>query len=485
MKKRIKNIIDNIEHVSFKGDSQIIVDELVFDSKKASSGSLFFAIKGTKNDGHDFIQNAYDNGCRAFVVEKQIKIDGDYSCVLTKNTSRALAVSASFFYDNPSEKLKLIGVTGTNGKTTTATLLYELFTSIGHCSGLISTVINKVGREIDSATHNTPDPIKINSLLLKMVQKGCSYVFMEVSSHAIHQNRIYGLSFSGAMFTNITHDHLDYHKTFSEYLKVKSQLFNQLKTTAFALTNIDDKNGEIVVQNTKAKIFSYALKRPADFKVKIIENELCGLNLQVNGKEFLTRLIGRFNAYNIVAVYGCALLLGQEEIEVLCALSNLKSAEGRFDHFQSKGGVTAIIDYAHTPDALKNVLETISSIKKKNSNVITVVGCGGDRDQEKRPKMAKIAFSKSNFTFLTSDNPRSEDPQFIIDQMLNGISVDDQEHVFAILDRKQAIKMALSFAKQGDIVLIAGKGHEKYQEIKGVRHPFDDVELTKQYLINK
>ncbi len=484
MKKKIQDIISDLEYISIIGDANMLVEELIFDSKKATSKSIFFAVRGTIHNGHDFVQNAYDNGCRAFVLESDMKLGADCVCIMVKNSSKFLALASSNFYDAPSSKMNLIGVTGTNGKTTVATLLHDLFTSLGHFVGLLSTVENKIGQEVIPSTHTTPDSVAINMLLHKMVQEGCEYVFMEVSSHAIHQNRTLGLKFKGAVFTNISHDHLDYHKTFTEYIKVKTRLFDQLDKEAFALTNVDDRNGNVVVQNTIANRYSYALKSPADFKVKIIENQLSGLLVNLNGKELSTRLIGRFNAYNLTAIYASAILLNQDELEVLCALSNLSSAEGRFEPYKGNNGVTAIIDYAHTPDALENVLDTILSFKKKGAKLYTVVGCGGNRDVDKRPKMASIAFSKSDYVFFTSDNPRSEDPQEIINQMLSGIENQEDSNVFEVLDRQQAIKMALSFASENDVVLIAGKGHEKYQEINGVRHHFDDKEIAKKYLKN-
>jgi UDP-N-acetylmuramoyl-L-alanyl-D-glutamate--2,6-diaminopimelate ligase len=387
---------------------------------------------------------------------------------------------ADRFYSSPSKQLKLIGVTGTNGKTTTTTLLFNVFRTMGKSCGLLSTVVNKINdREIPS-THTTPDPVSLNALLAEMVAEGCTHCFMEVSSHAVDQHRVTGLHFTGGVFTNITHDHLDYHKTFANYIKAKKGFFDQLPKNAFALVNADDKNGSVMLQNSSADRHTYALRSPADYRAKVIENQFSGLVLQLDGVEVWTKLIGDFNAYNLLAVYGVCRLLGEDQTEVLTAISRLESVEGRFQYLNSDSGITAIIDYAHTPDALENVLKTIQNIRKGSSSVITVVGCGGDRDKDKRPKMAAIAAVKSDQVILTSDNPRSEDPQDIIDQMMNGIELSEQVKTLSIVDRKQAIKTAIALAKSGDIILIAGKGHEKYQEIKGVKHPFDDKALANE-----
>jgi UDP-N-acetylmuramoyl-L-alanyl-D-glutamate--2,6-diaminopimelate ligase len=387
---------------------------------------------------------------------------------------------ADRFYSSPSKQLKLIGVTGTNGKTTTTTLLFNVFRTMGKSCGLLSTVVNKINdREIPS-THTTPDPVSLNALLAEMVAEGCTHCFMEVSSHAVDQHRVTGLHFTGGVFTNITHDHLDYHKTFANYIKAKKGFFDALPKHAFALVNADDKNGSVMLQNSSAERHTYALRSPADYRAKVIENQFSGLVLQLDGVEVWTKLIGDFNAYNLLAVYGVCRLLGEDQTEVLTAISNLDSVEGRFQYLNSDTGITAIVDYAHTPDALENVLKTIQNIRKGSSSVITVVGCGGDRDKDKRPKMAAIAAVKSDQVILTSDNPRSEDPQDIIDQMMNGIELNEQVKTLSIVDRKQAIKTAIVLAKSGDIILIAGKGHEKYQEIKGVKHPFDDKALANE-----
>ena len=394
---------------------------------------------------------------------------------------------ASNFYDNPSSKLKLVGVTGTNGKTTIATLLYKLFRSLGYKAGLFSTVRNFVNDKVYEATHTTPDPVRLNSLFNEMVEQGCDFVFMEVSSHAIVQNRVTGLDFKGGIFTNITHDHLDYHSTFDNYLTAKKKFFDQLPEETFALVNIDDKHGKVMVQNTKAKIYSYALKTMADFKAKIIENLFEGMHLNIDNIDIWTKLIGEFNAYNLLAIYGCALLLGEDKEEVLRIISNLEAVDGRFNYVRSNDGVTAIVDYAHTPDALENVLNTINQIRTGKNQLITVVGAGGDRDKAKRPKMARVAADKSNKIILTSDNPRTESPEAIIDDMIEGLdNKDNLKKVLIIVDRREAIKTACMLAKRGDIILIAGKGHETYQEINGVRTHFSDKEIVEeQFLIKK
>jgi UDP-N-acetylmuramoyl-L-alanyl-D-glutamate--2,6-diaminopimelate ligase len=384
------------------------------------------------------------------------------------------------YYENPSKKLKLIGITGTNGKTTTTTLLFNLFMNLGYKAGLISTVVNKIGNEVIPSTHTTPNPVELNQLLDKMVNAGCEYCFMEVSSHAVHQHRIAGLDYKIAVFTNITHDHLDYHNTFAEYIRVKKAFFDGLSRDSFAVTNADDKNGLVMLQNTSAKKLTFALKTPADFKGKVIENALSGLVMTINNTEVYSRLVGDFNAYNLLAVFGVASILGIEELEVLRVLSNLESVEGRFQYVRSTNGITAIVDYAHTPDALENVLKTIRGIRKGSEQVITVVGCGGDRDKTKRPKMASIAAEMSDKVILTSDNPRTEDPATILKEMEAGLDENQQLKSLTIQDRKQGIKTAISLANSGDIILIAGKGHEKYQEIMGVRHDFDDLKITNE-----
>jgi UDP-N-acetylmuramoyl-L-alanyl-D-glutamate--2,6-diaminopimelate ligase len=480
MNRNLTNIFSGIAVESISGSMDISVEKIEFDSRRADSTSVFFAIKGTTTDGHTYLTQVIQNGCQVIVVQElpEFTID-NCTVILVKDTLIALALASANFYDNPSSKLKLVGVTGTNGKTTTATLLHKAFSNLGYACGLLSTVVNKIGSLDIPSTHTTPDPVQLNKLLAEMVDFGCEYVFMEVSSHAIHQERIGGLHFTGAIFSNITHDHLDYHKTFSEYIKVKKRFFDQLDSTAFALTNCDDKNGMIMFQNTKARKCTYALKSPADFKVKVLENQFSGMLLQINGKEVWTKLIGEFNAYNILAVYAVGILLDQDEQELLQVISSLESVSGRFQYIKSNSGITAIIDYAHTPDALENVLSTIAAIRNKDEKVFTIVGCGGDRDSAKRPEMARIACEMSHQVILTSDNPRTEDPQVILNQMMEGVPVGKLGSTLSIPDRAQAIKTAVAMAQPNDILLIAGKGHEKYQEIQGVKHDFDDFEVTK------
>jgi UDP-N-acetylmuramoyl-L-alanyl-D-glutamate--2,6-diaminopimelate ligase len=479
--KLLKDILYKTGLEEIRGTTNIAVSALVFDSRNARKDCLFVATRGTSVDGHLFINKAIEGGANAIVCEEfpdeQFE---NITYVKVKDASYALGIMASNFYDEPSTKLKLVGVTGTNGKTTTVTLLYNLFKSLGYTVGLISTVRNKIHNEVIPATHTTPDAVALNELLSKMHEKGCQYVFMEVSSHAVAQHRIAGVTFAGAVFTNITHDHLDYHKTFDEYIKAKKGFFDKLNDEAFALTNKDDRNGLVMLQNTSAKKHSYALKSIADFKCRIIENHLHGLLLNIDGQEVWVKLIGNFNAYNVLAVYATAVLLKQDKTNVLTALSTLNAVEGRFQQLKSTTGITGIVDYAHTPDALKNVLETIKSLRTGNEQVITLVGCGGDRDAAKRPIMAQIACELSTKVILTSDNPRSEDPESILDQMQKGIDPVEMKKTLRISDRKEAIRTACSLAKPGDIILIAGKGHENYQEIKGVKHPFDDFEILKE-----
>lgn len=468
------DLFKSVKAESIHGNENHLINDLTFDSRVAGPLSLFFAIKGTNKDGHDYIQNVLDQGCKAIVVNKAIKLPNEVTQIVVGDTHKALALAACEFFDNPSSKLRLIGITGTNGKTTSATLLHNLFTDLSHPSGLISTVVNKIGEREVPATHTTPDPISLNKLLAEMVSKGCSYCFMEVSSHAIHQNRILGLQFFGGVFTNITHDHLDYHETFSEYIRVKKLFFDNLAENAFALSNQDDKNGAVMLQNTRASKHLFAIKSMAEFKAKIIQNDFDGLLLSINKIEVLTQLTGEFNASNLLAVYAVSILCGIDELATLTSLSKLKSVEGRFQYSTSVSGITAVVDYAHTPDALENVLDTIRSLRKPQSKIISVIGCGGDRDKTKRPKMAKIAIAKSDQVILTSDNPRSEDPISIMDEMRAGLS--DMEGILALSvpDRRQAIQTAIVIAQTNDIILIAGKGHEKYQEIKGVKYDFDD-----------
>jgi UDP-N-acetylmuramoyl-L-alanyl-D-glutamate--2,6-diaminopimelate ligase len=479
--KLLSDILYKVKLEEIIGSTHVAISSIVFDSRKVKKDSLFVATKGAADDGHIYIQKAIESGAIAIVCEEIPKDKNDQiTYVKVTDSTYALGVMACNYYDNPSEKLKLVGITGTNGKTTTVTLLFNLFKSLGYSVGLLSTVQNKINNTVIPSTHTTPDAITLNELLFKMEEQGCEFVFMEVSSHAIVQNRIAGINFTGALFSNITHDHLDYHKTFDEYIKAKKQFFNLLPSTAFALTNRDDKNGMVMLQNTKDNKYTYALKNIADYKCKIIESHLNGLLLNIDNHEVWVKLIGTFNAYNILSVYATAVLLKQDITSVLTALSNLNSVEGRFQYVKSPNGVIGIIDYAHTPDALKNVLETVKEIRSGSEQVITLVGCGGDRDSAKRPIMAAIACEYSNKVILTSDNPRTEDPEEILNQMQAGINPVDVKKVLRITDRREAIKIACSFSSKGDIILIAGKGHEKYQEIKGVKHDFDDLEILKE-----
>lgn len=482
--KTLKDILSGIAILSVNGSADLNIESIVFDSRNATVDSAFVAIKGTAVDGHDFIQSVIEKGCKIIVAEKAVDVPAGVTFVLTENSAKTLALMADNFYDHPSSKIKLVGITGTNGKTTTTTLLFNLFTKLGYKCGLLSTVVNKIGSTDIPSTHTTPDPVSLNKLLNEMVLEGCSHCFMEVSSHAIHQHRIDGLTFAGGVFTNITHDHLDYHETFKEYIRVKKIFFDELPKSAFALVNVDDKNGMVMLQNTKADKKTFALKSPADYKVKVLENQFSGLVLNLCGTEIWSKLIGDFNAYNLVAVYAVSELLGEDKLEILTALSSLESVDGRFQYITSRGGITGIVDYAHTPDALENVLKTISSIRTRNETVYTVVGCGGDRDKTKRPKMAAIACELSEKVIITSDNPRSEDPNTIIEEMMAGVEGQYFKKTLSIVDREQAIKTAVSMAEKGDIILIAGKGHEKYQDVKGVKHHFDDMEIVTE-LFNK
>jgi UDP-N-acetylmuramoyl-L-alanyl-D-glutamate--2,6-diaminopimelate ligase len=479
--KLLSQILYKVRLEEVVGSTHVAISSVTFDSRTVKKDSLFIATKGTAVDGHEYIQQAIQNGAIAVVCESvPSQLEETVTYVKVKDSSYSLGIIACNYYDNPSEKLRLVGVTGTNGKTTTATLLFNLFKSLGYSAGLLSTVQNKINNTVIPSTHTTPDALNLNELLATMVEQGCEFVFMEVSSHAVVQHRISGISFTGAVFTNITHDHLDYHKTFDAYIKAKKQFFDLLPATAFALTNRDDKNGPVMLQNTKAQKNTYGLKSLADFKCRIIENHLNGLLLNIDNNEIWVKLIGTFNAYNVLAVYAAAILLKQDKTNVLTALSNLNSVEGRFQYIRSSQGVIGIVDYAHTPDALKNVLETIKDIRTGNEQVITLVGCGGDRDATKRPIMAAIACEYSNKVILTSDNPRSEDPEEILNQMQKGIAPTDAKKTLRISDRREAIKTACSFSNKGDIILIAGKGHEKYQEIKGVKYDFDDLEILKE-----
>ncbi|MHA8050960.1 UDP-N-acetylmuramoyl-L-alanyl-D-glutamate--2,6-diaminopimelate ligase [Aquirufa sp. ROCK-SH2] len=463
---------------SVLGEDQMI-DFICFDSRQASQGALFFAIPGTQVDGHSFLSKVFEQGCTACVVQQiPDNLPAHITCILVDDSNAALAEAANLYYDKPSEKLNLIGITGTNGKTTSVTLLFELFKNLGHRCGLISTVQNKIQDKVIPSTHTTPDALHLNALLAEMVSAGCSHVFMEVSSHAVVQKRIHALQFRGAIFSNITRDHLDFHETFDEYIKAKKGFFDALPSNAFALTNVDDKRGTVMLQNTKAKKFSYGLLNSADFKAKIISNSIAGLQLELDGQAIHAQLIGLFNAYNLLAIYSTAILLGENKEEVLIQLSALKTAPGRFEQLMGPDDKIAIVDYAHTPDALENVLKTILAIRQKDQKLITVVGCGGNRDAGKRPMMAALAGDYSDFVILTSDNPRFEDPELILDQMEAGIKAENSLKIKRMIDRKEAIFTAIQLiAKKGDIVLVAGKGHENYQDIQGVKHHFDDKEV--------
>lgn len=481
--KKLRDLLYGASLVEVVGSTDTEIKEITFDSRNVVEHSVFVAIKGAAVDGHKYIEQAEKSGATAIVCENKPKKLADHiDYIVVSDSHYALAIMASNFYNHPSKELKLIGITGTNGKTTTATLLYHLFLDMGEQVGLISTVVNKINETSIPTKHTTPDPLSLNKLLSDMVEAGCEYCFMEVSSHAIHQNRIGGLHFSGGAFTNITHEHLDYHKTFKEYINVKKAFFDQLPANAFAITNLDDKNGSVMLQNTKAKKLSYALKNMADYKAKVLENQFSGLVLSLNGTELYTRLVGDFNAYNILLVYAVAQQLSDNPIEVMRIISKLQPVEGRFEYFRSDTGIIGIVDYAHTPDALENVLKTIKNIRTGNETVYTLVGCGGDRDATKRPTMAQIACELSDKVVLTSDNPRTEDPAKIIEEMMTGVDGVNYKKTLCITSRKEAIKSACSMAEEGDIILIAGKGHETYQEINGVRHDFDDLEILKEIL---
>ena len=478
----LQDILYNVRIKSLSGRTDLPIQDVQTDSRKVTPGACFIAVKGVNQDGHDHIATAIEKGAIAIVCEVlPAVIQGNTTYIQTQDSAHAAGIIAHAFYGEPSKKLKLVGVTGTNGKTTVATLLYKLFTAMDHTSGLISTVNNMIGERILPSTHTTPDPIALNKLLKDMMDADCTHVFMEVSSHAVHQQRIAGLHFSGAIFTNITHDHLDYHKTFNEYIRVKKKFFDDLSSSAFAISNMDDKNGAIMLQNTAADKFYYSLRSIADFKGRIIENDFTGLQMLVNEMDVHFRLIGEFNAYNLLAVYAAAICLGEDKQDILQTLSNLHGAEGRFDCLVStKMNITAIVDYAHTPDALLNVLSTIRKMQKGGEQIITVVGCGGDRDRSKRRLMGEAAAEFSNKAIFTSDNPRSEDPQQILQDMAEGMEFDLKRKVLMIVDRKEAIRTAVMMAREEDIILVAGKGHEKYQEIKGERFPFDDRTILLQ-----
>ena len=479
----LKNILYKVSLTSTSGTMDVMVKGVCFDSRKVKPGFLFVAVKGTQTDGHQFISKAVDLGASAIVCETLPETLYEKTTYVTvKDSAKSLGIIAANFFGNPSQKLKLVGVTGTNGKTTVATLLYKLFGSLGHRCGLISTVEYRIVDRVLPSSHTTPDPVQLNELLKNMVDEGCTYAFMEVSSHAIDQERIAGLQFVGAIFTNITHDHLDYHKTFENYIKAKKKFFDQLGTDAFALVNADDKRGMVMLQNTKATKYTFGLKKLTDFKGKMISNTIEGLEMEMMNKPIWFKLIGDFNAYNILAVFGAAMLFDQDPDQTLTILSSLQSAPGRFEQIVPGSKITAIVDYAHTPDALKNVLETIKSFRSGNEQVITVVGCGGNRDKTKRPLMASIAVRFSDKVVLTSDNPRDEDAMEIIREMQTGIGPSDARKTLVIADREEAIKTACMMANERDIILVAGKGHETYQEIKGIKYPFDDREVVERML---
>lgn len=475
----LQNILYKVKLVSVSGSTDIKINDLQIDSRKISANGCFIAIKGLVSDGHDFIETAISNGAVAIVCQKLPEdLHENVQYVSVSNSAAAAAVMAHNFYGQPSIRLKLVGITGTNGKTTIATLLFNLFTELGYKCGLISTVQNQIGTEIIPATHTTPDSVNLSKLLARMVEEECDYVFMEVSSHALDQHRVDGLQFAGGIFSNISHDHLDYHQTFDAYIKAKKIFFDSLPSTAFALSNADDKRGKVMLQNTKATKHFYSLKTMAEYKGKIIENSLLGLLLMVNDVEVHFRLIGAFNAYNLLAVYGTAICLGQDKEKVLQVLSRIEGAEGRFDYWVSpKDKTVGIIDYAHTPDALLNVLATIKGLRQGTQQIITVFGCGGDRDKTKRPEMAEVACEYSDRVIITSDNPRNEDPAQIIKDIEKGVPITARKKCISIVDRREAIKTAVSLSGKEDIILVAGKGHEKYQDIKGVKSDFDDKKI--------
>ena len=477
--KLLKDILYKISLRAVSGNTDLPVVSIQFDSRKVEKECLFVAVRGVQADGHQFIDKAIASGATAIMCEiLPDTLTEGITYIEVADTGLAMGIAAANFYDNPSARLKLVGVTGTNGKTTCVTLLFNLFRALGYNTGLLSTVENKVNDQIIPATHTTPDSVSLNALLRNMLEQGCTHCFMEVSSHAVVQHRIAGLQFAGAVFTNITHDHLDYHGTFDEYIRAKKMFFDGLSSKAFALSNADDKRGTVMLQNTVAARNYFSLKTIAEFKARMLTNSFQGIELDIEGRDVWFRLTGSFNAYNLMAVYGTAVLLGEDREVVLTALSSLDGARGRFDQIVSTSGITAIIDYAHTPDALENVLNTIADIRDGNEQLITVVGCGGNRDAAKRPLMGGIAARLSDRVLLTSDNPRNEDPQDILTQMKAGISVSEQKKALTITDRKEAIRTAVMLAQKGDIILIAGKGHETYQEIQGIKHPFDDKKIV-------
>jgi UDP-N-acetylmuramoyl-L-alanyl-D-glutamate--2,6-diaminopimelate ligase len=482
----LNNILKDIKIISFTGNRDNLISAIVFDSRNIIESCLFVAVRGTKTDGHDFIKTAISSGANAIICESlPEKPDKRISWIVTDDSAFALGIAASNFYGNPSASLKLTGVTGTNGKTTIATLLYRMFTGLGYKCGLFSTVCNYIAEKELPATHTTPDPVQLNMLLAEMVESGCEYAFMEVSSHSADQKRIAGLKFSGGIFSNLTHDHLDYHKTFDNYLAAKKGFFDSLPADAFALTNNDDRNGKVMVQNCLAAKYTFSTRSMADFRCTVIEQRFEGMGLRIEGEEVWTRFIGDFNASNLIAVFGASLLLGGDKKEILTILSDLRSVAGRLETVPSHSGISGIVDYAHTPDALVNVIDTINKIRQGGRQLITVVGAGGDRDKTKRPKMAEICASGSSKTILTADNPRTEDPEKILDDMEAGITPGNRKKVLRIANRREAIKTAVMLANDGDVILVAGKGHETYQEINGVKHHFDDREELAKALLTK
>jgi UDP-N-acetylmuramoyl-L-alanyl-D-glutamate--2,6-diaminopimelate ligase len=481
--KLLKDILFRSRIQQVFGSTHVAIEHITMDSRDVKPFSLFVAVSGTTVDGHRFIDKAIASGAVAIICEKIPDYPtGNITFIQVPNSAESLGYIASNFFDNPSDKIQLIAVTGTNGKTTIATLLYRLARKMGFKAGLLSTVVNKINDSDIPSTHTTPNAIALNALLADMVNAGCTYCFMEASSHALHQHRLTGVQLRGALFTNITHDHLDYHKTFNEYIKAKKILFDMLPSSAFAITNTDDRHGDIMVQNCKGKVKTMALHSMADYRAKVLENSFTGLHLVIDNHDVYTQLIGGFNAYNILSVYAAAMELGLDKMEVLTAISALQAPDGRFQFIKTPNGITAVVDYAHTPDALKNVLKTIADIRTGNEQVISLVGCGGDRDKTKRPEMARIAAEWSNRVVLTSDNPRSEDPETIIQEMKEGLDSVMMKKTLALTDRREAIKLACTLANAGDIILIAGKGHERYQEIAGVKHPFDDFQLVSETL---
>lgn len=477
---KLQDLLKNVDVIEIAGENNPDVDNINTDSRKVGKHGLFIAIKGVQVDGHQYVANAIESGATTIVYDESLEVqEKGITYVKVAHSADAAGKIATLWYGDPSSKLKLVGVTGTNGKTTTATLLYKLFRKLGYKAGLLSTVANYVNDKAYHATHTTPDPLSLNEMLANMVDAGCEYAFMEVSSHAIHQKRISGLTYQGGIFTNLTQDHLDYHGTMAEYLKAKKMFFDDLPQEAFALTNMDDKNGMVMLQNTKAKKYTYSVRSLADFKARIIEKHFDGTSIEINGKEVQVQFVGVFNVYNLLAVYGASVLLGQDSDRILLELSTLKPVAGRFETIRSSQGFTAIVDYAHTPDALTNVLDAIHEVLDGQGRVITVVGCGGNRDRTKRPIMAREAVRLSDQVILTSDNPRYEEPQAIINDMADGLNSAQMKKTLCIVDREQAIKTACTLAKEGDVILIAGKGHEDYQDVKGVKHHFDDREIVK------